>query len=72
MYLNIVGMDEPLNQQNSQSGNIYEVSVYLGNKDMFTLIDHKFYKSPKILNLPEYTCIRYKGYRITRYIELIK
>lgn len=51
---------------------LYEVSIYKITKNMAFLLDSQFYKSDRILTVnKDVTVIKYKGYRLVRYVDLL-
>lgn len=73
----ILGMVKPLYQYNedkieSMPYFLYEISYYKIEKNMAGLLDFKYFKSDKLLNIKnKIECKRYKNYLIIRYINLI-
>lgn len=49
---------------------LYEVTIYQISKSMVRLLESKYYKSDKLLNVKD-TAIRYKNYSLIRNITLL-
>lgn len=49
---------------------LYEVTIYQISKSMVRLLESKYYKSDKLLNVKD-TAIRYKNYSLVRNITLL-
>lgn len=49
---------------------LYEVTIYQISKNMVRLLESKYYKSDKLLNVKD-TAIRYKNYSLIRNITLL-
>ena len=51
---------------------LYEVTIYQISKGMARLLESKYYKSNKVLNLKKNkSCKKYKNFSIVRYIDLL-
>lgn len=49
---------------------LYEVTIYQISKSMVRLLESKYYKSDKLLNVKD-TAIKYKNYSLVRNITLL-
>lgn len=49
---------------------LYEVTIYQISKNMVRLLESKYYKSDKLLNVKD-TAIKYKNYSLVRNITLL-
>ena len=50
---------------------LYEVSFYKISENMANMLEKRYYKSDKLLNVKETTIKKYKHYTLIRYINLL-